>query len=229
MAYYNTINRVTRLSLGTKHSAPLFLYSANYEEMTQMAKSGDWDAFARVYTDAVEILASKVDAVVICAVMPHKVSGRLQRCLAPLNLPLLHIADCVGRYLQTQHPRIGILGLLGPKITMLGGDDPDFFIGRLQSRDLDIQVLVPETTAELDEVNRGMMDEVTKGMSVVTPLTKDMFVRNALRLVDRGAQAILLGSTDLGFSIKQSDLGKDILVVDPTSVHAVEVVKWALG
>lgn len=228
VVYYHTINRVTRSALGARHTAPLYLFSPDFEEMVQLAGSGDWDAFAQVYGDAIDALASKVDGVVVCAILAHKICTQLQYRLAVNNLPLLHIADCLGNYLRTKHPYVRTLGILGPKVTMLGGSDSNFFIGRLVGSDHGFQVLVPATAAQLDEVDRGMMDEVSKGVSSVTPETKAMFIRNALRLVDRGAQAIVLGSTDLGFVVHQEDVGDGALVIEPASIHAEEVAKWAL-
>ncbi|KAK9780671.1 putative Asp/Glu/hydantoin racemase [Seiridium cardinale] len=226
--YYNAINHATRAALGGRHNAPLHLYSADLEAMVQFAGAGDWDGFAKVYTDAIEALVDKVDGVVVCAILAHKVSGRLNRCLASTKIPLLHIADYVGQYLKTNYPHIRTLGLLGPKITMLGGDDPDFFIGHLQSPEQGFEVLVPETPAELEEVNRGLMNEVAKGASAVTPQTKEMFLRQALKLVGRGVQAIILGSTDLGFVLHQEDLGDNVVLIEPALIHAEGAARWAL-
>lgn len=226
--YYNTINRVTRAALGARHNAPLHLYSADLEIMVQFAGAGDWEAFARVYTDAIEALDGRVDGVVVCAILAHKVSSQLSRTLASTNIPLLHIADYVGLHLKNTYPHVHTLGLLGPKITMLGAEDPDFFIGRLQSPEQGFQVLVPETQPELEEVNYGLLNEVAKGAAAITPQTKAMFLKHALKLVDRGVQAIILGSTDLGFVLRQEDLGNGVIVIEPASIHAEGVAKWAL-
>jgi aspartate racemase len=226
--YYSTINQVTRSALGGRHTAPLYLYSAEFHTMIQFASSGDWDAFAKVYTDAIEPLVGKIDGVVVCAILAHKVARPLKDFLLPTQIPLLHIADCVGQHLRSQFPHIATLGLLGPKITMMGGDNTDFFVGRLQSSELGFKVLIPESEAEVDEVNRGIMEELTKGASAVTPQTKAMFIRHATKLVDRGAQAIILGSTDLGFVLRQEDLADGVIVIEPGHIHAEEVAKWAM-
>lgn len=233
--YYNTINRVVRSALGARNNAPLYMYSANLEEMIQFAGAGNWDGFAKVYIDAIDSVRDKVDGVVVGAILAHKVSKQLSDALSSSSLPgdhgqpkLLHIADYLANHIKSAHPHIRTLGLLGPKVTMQDSEDPDFFIGRLQGADNGFQVLVPDTSADIEDVNKGMLDEVAKGASAVTAETKAMFVRNAQRLVERGAQAIILGSTDLGFVVRQEDLGNDVVVIEPASVHAEEAARWAL-
>lgn len=124
--YYNTINRIVRSSLGARNNAPLCMYSANLEEMVQFAGSGEWDAFARVYIDAIDSLRGKVDGIVICAILAHKVSAQLMDELSSASLlkstaeapNLLHIADFLAQHIKTAHPHIRTLGLLGPKVTI---------------------------------------------------------------------------------------------------------------
>ena len=226
--YYNTINRVVRTTLGGKHAAPLHLYSANLDDMVGFATSGNWGAFAKVYTDAVDSLKGQVDGVIVCAILAHKVTQQINETLAGTGIPLLHIADCVAKNLKEEHPQIKTLGLLGPKVTMQGADDPDFFIGRLQRPENGFKVLVPETAAGLEEVNRGMMEEVVRGAAAVTERTKAMFIEEARMLARRGAGAIILGSTDLGFVLTQEDLGNEVIIVEPAAIHAAEAARWAL-
>ncbi|KAI0813822.1 Asp/Glu/hydantoin racemase [Xylaria sp. FL0064] len=226
--YYDIINRAARSALGGRHNAPLYLYSANLEAMVQYASKGDWDAFAKVYTDPIDALSSKVDGVVVSAILAHKVAPQITRALSSTGIPLLHIADCVAAHLKAQYPHVRTVGLLGPQITMLDREDPDFFIGRLESPENGYKVVVPETQDDILEVNRGMMNEVTKGVAAVTPQTKAMFIRQANKLIERGAQGIILGSTDLGFVVHQEDLPDGVIAIEPGSIHAEEAAKWAL-
>ncbi|KAI0970504.1 Asp/Glu/hydantoin racemase [Xylaria arbuscula] len=226
--YYDVINRAARSALGGRHNAPLYVYSTDLESMVQYATAGNWDAFAKVYTDPIDALSSKVDAVVVSAILAHKAASRLRQALSATGVPLLHIADCVATHLKSQHPHVRTVGLLGPQITMLDRQDPDFFIGRLEAPENGFKVLVPQTQADIEEVNRGMMNEVTKGIGAVTPQTKAMFIRQANKLIEEGAQCIILGSTDLGFVVRQEDLPKDVVVIEPGAIHAEEAAKWAL-
>lgn len=104
----------------------------------------------------------------------------------------------------------------------------DFFVGRLQNPQHGFEVMIPQGDVDVEEVNRGMLEEVAKGRMCVTEPTKAMFVSQALRLIQRGAQAIVLGSTDLGFVFQKDSLPEDIPVIDPAEIHAKEVAEWVL-
>lgn len=240
--YYNKINSVTRSTRGGRASAPLHLYSADLELMIGYATSGRWSDFASCYIDAINALARfgqdsvepnnsrkrQIDGVVICAILAHKVSGLLENVLGSYGIPLLHIADILTTHLKAKHPDVETLGLIGPKITMLDVDDTNFFVGRLQDPNNGYKVLTPSTSDGIEEVNRGMIEEVAKGRDHVSEATKAMFIREAQSLIRRGAQAIILGSTDLGFILGQEDIGKGVLLIDPATLHAEEVALWAL-
>ncbi|KAF4955241.1 hypothetical protein FSARC_11914 [Fusarium sarcochroum] len=223
--YYNIINKAVRARLGGRAAAPLYIYSANLEDMIQHAMEGDWPAFTAVYADPIKALSERVDGVAVCAILAHKVAAQLSDVLATTNAPLLHIADFLATYITKTHPSVKRLGLLGPKISMLDSENPDFFVGRLQQARYGFTVIIPETTEEIDEVNRGMLEEVAKGVDSVTEITRAMFINQAKKLVARGAQAVILGSTDLGFVVKQEDLG-DIPLIEPAAVHAEELARW---
>ncbi|EGU79870.1 hypothetical protein FOXB_09632 [Fusarium oxysporum f. sp. conglutinans Fo5176] len=184
--YYNIINKVVRLKLGDRASAPLYLYSANLEEMIQHAMKGDWDEFAKVYKKPIRSLSDGVDGIAICAILAHKVAKKLFDDSSSAHVPLFHIADCLALHITNNHPSTKKLGLLGPKISMLDSDDPDFFVAMLQKAGFEI--LIPETPADIEEVNRGMLQEVAKGVASVTDSTRKMFIQQAKKLIERGAQ-----------------------------------------
>ncbi|KAF5551431.1 asp Glu Hydantoin racemase domain-containing protein [Fusarium napiforme] len=204
--YYSIINKVVRIKLGDRASAPLYLYSANLEEMIQHAMKGDWDEFAKVYKKPIRSLSDRVDGIAISA-----------------RVPLFHIADCLALHITNNHRLVKKLGLLGLKISMLDSDDPDFFVAMLKKAGFEI--LIPETPEDIEEVNRGMLQEVAKGVASVTDSTRKMFGEQAKKLIDRGAQGIILGSTDLGFVLKQEDVG-DVPLFEPAAIHAQELGIW---
>ncbi|KAG5788992.1 hypothetical protein H9Q69_011941 [Fusarium xylarioides] len=170
--YYNIINKVVRIKLGDRASAPLYLYSANLEEMIQHAMKGDWDEFAKVYKKPIRSLSDRVDGIAICAILAHKVAKKLFDSSSETRVPLFHIANCLALHITNNHPSVKKLGLLGPKISMLDSDDPDFFVAML--RKAGFEILIPETSEDIEEVNRGMLQEVAKGVASVTDSTRKM-------------------------------------------------------
>lgn len=103
----------------------------------------------------------------------------------------------------------------------------DFFVGKLRDRH-GITVIVPQSDSEITEINRGVMEEVAFGAAAVSDTTRRMFKQAALKLIEQGAQAIVLGSTDLGFVLQQEDF-PGITVLDPAKVHAVGLAEWMLA
>ena len=134
----------------------------------------------------------------------------------------MHVADFVATAIKAKS--VTTVGLLGPGSTMRDRSY-GFFIGKLQI-DHGLTLLVPDTEAELDEVNRGMLEEVAKGKNAVTLGTRQMFKDVADRLIRRGAMGLILGSTDLGFVLEQADF--EVPVFDAARIHALGAADWAL-
>lgn len=174
--YYNIINDHIRKKLGGRHSARIYVYSVDLESQLQRIQNQDWLAFAKEYINAMNPLVrpsapfSSNMGVLLGAIIAHKVSSQIKSHLPP-NIPFLDVTD----FLAAEIKKRGIrrIGLFGPKATMVD-ESPDFFRGKLTSSH-SIEVIIPETQAEIDEVNRGMFQELVKGKGAVTPQTKQMF------------------------------------------------------
>lgn len=225
--YYNLINQHVRSRLGQRHSAKVYIYSVDLEEQLQRVQAGDWDAFAAEYIDAVRPLVSKesprTHGVALCAILAHKVSKQIANSLPP-GVLFLDVTDFLAKELKI----LGIttVGLIGPSVTMTDLS-ADFFIGKLRESH-GIEVIVPGSDAEIAEVNRGMLEEVVRGAAAISDTTRTMFKDAALKLIAGGAQALILGSTDLGFVLQQEDFPGTI-VLDAAKVHAVGLAEWSLG
>jgi aspartate racemase len=225
--YYNIINQHVRAKLGGRHSAKLYIYSVDLEEQLSRVQSGQWDAFAEEYTKALQPLVSQqpasIDGAALCAIVAHKVSSQVARSL-PSDVAFIDVADSVARALKALN--VVKVGLVGPAVTMTDRAE-DFFVGKLTGRH-GIEVLVPETDAEVAEVNRGMFEEVARGAAAVSEDTTQMFKDTARKLIARGAQAIILGSTDLGFVLTAEDF-PGIPVLDAAKLHAIDLAEWAMA
>lgn len=226
--YYKIINDYVRRKLGARHSARMYIFSVDLESQLQYVEAGDMASFANEFIQALRPLISEqsdgrtpAHGVLFGAILAHKVAPQIRDTLPP-HIEFLDVADMVASSLKARG--ISKVGLIGPKMTMVDRS-PDFFVGKLM-HDHQIVVLVPDTEEEIEAINRGMMSEVVKGPLAVTPQTRQMFRDAANRLVDRGMEGLILGSTDLGFVLSQADF--DVPVVDAAKVHAEGVVEWAL-
>lgn len=212
--YYNLINQHVRAVVSPRSSAVLFMYSADQERMLQLAAEGDWDGFAEIYIRAANALISGgAQAIVLCALLAHKAADRIE---ARVDVPLLHLSDFLGAEVKARG--IEKVAILGTKVAMEG----DFVKDRIQAK-FGVEVLVPNAE-DREKVNTGIFNELTTGK--VRPETKEMFLSVTRSLLDQGATGLILGSTDLGFVIREDDIG--VPIFDTAKIHALGVAKWAL-
>ncbi|MBN2344784.1 MAG: amino acid racemase, partial [Candidatus Aminicenantes bacterium] len=149
-----------------------------------------------------------------CANTAHKLADEIGRGLA---IPIVHVVDATANEIR----RTGLrkVGLLGTRFTM----EEEFFKGRLRERH-GIEALVPDKE-ERERVHRVIIDELALG--VVDPRSGEVIWRIIDGLVGRGAQAVILGCTELPLLIKQ-DQGP-VPLFDTTTIHARTAVDLALA
>lgn len=153
------------------------------------------------------------DYVCICTNTMHKVAPQVA---AGIGIPLLHIADATARVLQRD--AVAKVGLLGTAYTM----EQDFYKGRLAEH-FGLQVLVPDA-ADRAIVHAVIYDELCLG--TVNAHSRREFQRIIARLQERGAEAVILGCTEIGLLISAAD--SCLPVYDTTQLHAAEAVRLAV-
>ena len=212
--YYKLINQEVRRRLGPLRSARLLMYSVDFGPIEQAQHAGRWDALAGMLEDAAQRLhRGGADCVVLCTNTMHKVADRVA---ASVPIPFLHIADPVGR--KSTQNGTKVLGLLGTRFTM----EQPFMRERLE-RSYGLQVLVPDED-DRAEVHRIIYEELCAG--VVRETSRQTYQRIIDSLAQRGAQAVVLGCTEITLLIQQKDSALPVL--DTTQLHAEAAVEFAL-
>ncbi|TWD52480.1 aspartate/glutamate racemase family protein [Pseudomonas sp. SJZ131] len=212
--YYRLINQQVRDHLGPLRSAQLLMYSVDFGPVEQAQHAGRWDDAAAILVDAARRLeAGGADCVVLCTNTMHKVAAQIQ---AAIDIPFLHIADPTGQAAVAA----GALkvGLLGTAFTM----EQDFLKERLTA--MGLTVLVPETD-ERQAVHRIIYDELCVG--IISDTSRKVYQQVIESLTARGAQAIILGCTEIGMLVKPEHSALPLL--DTTELHAQAAVAFALG
>jgi len=213
--YYRQVNEGIKARLGGLHSAKVVLYSVDFHEIEQLQRDGDWDTAGEVLADAARrVQAAGADLLVLCTNTMHKVAPQME---AAVSIPLLHIADATGAAITAAGHRT--VGLLGTRFTM----EQDFYRQRLQDRH-GLQVLVPEAD-DRRIVHDVIYDELCRG--VVSDSSRDAYRRVMDDLVARGAQAIILGCTEIGLLVGPQDAR--VPLFDTTALHASAAVEAALA
>lgn len=212
--YYRRINEKVKQSLGGLHSARLILYSVDFAPIEQLQHQGDWGGTARLLGDAGSALArAGAGCIVLCTNTMHKVASEIEEAA---GIPLLHIADATGHALRRDQR--GKVGLLGTAFTM----EQPFYRQRLAER-FDLEVITP-AESERREIHRIIYEELCRGE--VKADSRRFYVEVIERLADQGAQAVILGCTEIGLLVKASDTR--VPLYDTTELHADQAVRWYL-
>ena len=211
--YYRIINEEVKNRLGGLHSAKIILYSVEFAEIEKCQSSGNWDESGEILGQAAKgIEAAGADFILICTNTMHKVAAQIS---SKIQTPLIHIADATADELEKSHIRR--VGLLGTKYTMT----QDFYKKRLTDRGM--EVLIPDDAA-VEVINSIIFDELCVGE--IREASRRKFQDAVKRLAEQGAEGVILGCTEIGLLLRQSDVS--IPVFDTTVIHAKRAVEIAL-
>ena len=212
-SYYQIINETIKRELGGLHSAKILLYSVDFAEIEYYQAVGDWDKSAQVLADIAQRLEQAgADFIVICTNTMHKVAPQIQKKIA---IPILHIAQATAQALVDDGIRK--VGLLGTKYTMT----QDFYKEKLLESGL--EVLIPDQ-AGIADVNRIIYDELCLGD--IRESSKQTYLTVIDDLKNAGAEAVILGCTEIGLLVKQSDIA--LPLYDTTVIHAEKAAKMGI-
>ncbi|MBY7895676.1 aspartate/glutamate racemase family protein [Vibrio fluvialis] len=214
LSYYKAINEGVKAALGGLNSAQICLYSVNFEPIEKLQHEGKWDETAQLLAQAAKsVEAGGADFLLICTNTMHKVAPEIE---AQISIPILHIADATAK--QLQQDGIERVGLLGTRFTM----EQEFYKGRLQQQ-FGIDVLIPDAE-QRQQVHRVIYEELCLG--TIRPESRAQYIEIVEDLHRRGAQAVILGCTEIALLIQQHDT--DVPLYDTTKIHAEQAVQLAL-
>ena len=213
-SYYNQINRIVPRQAGPLSSAPLIIESLDFSELAALRESKDWDRAAQVLIASAQRLeAAGVGALAIAANSMHRVYDQVA---ASVSIPVLHIADCVGRKMRADG--VTDAGLIGTRNVMT----ESFYRERLVDYGVD---LLPPDMEIVEAVDHVIYDELMMGKA-----TRDA-ERQLKTIITRkeqdGAKAIVLACTELEMVV---DIDANVLpIYDSTRIHCEAAAAWILG
>lgn len=214
LGYYKAINEGVRSALGGLHSAKIAMYSVDFEPIEQLQHAGDWNSMAKILSEAAQnIEASGADFLLICTNTMHKVAPEIE---AAIEIPLLHIADVTGEVLVKEG--MTTVGLLGTAFTM----EQDFYKRRL-AENYGLKVLLPDQI-DREIIHNVIYQELCLGKTEAQ--SKQEYLRIIAGLAAQGAQAVILGCTEIGMLVNQADT--DVKLFDTTALHAAKAVEKAI-
>ena len=214
LGYYRAINQGVNRALGGLHSAKIVMVSVDFGPIEQLQHQGDWAATANILIQAAQaIQVAGADFMLICTNTMHKVAPEIE---AAIDIPLLHIADATAQVCVNDG--IKTVGLLGTSFTM----EQAFYKARLSDQ-YGLEVLVPNSE-DRQIVHQVIYEELCLGKRNMD--SKAAYLRIIDGLAAQGAQAVILGCTEIGMLVNQNDT--PVTLLDTTSLHAQGAVKYAI-
>jgi aspartate racemase len=212
--YYRLANELVRDRVGGLASADLVVRSVDFAQVRELQLADRWDdASQLLLREARRLEAAGAELVVLCTNYMHKTAPVLE---AGLTVPFLHIADVVAQ--RAADLGVTRLGLTGAGATMA---EP-FYAERLRTHGMDVLVPGPEDRQLLD---RAIFDELCQG--VLSDGTRSALRRVLAELVEQGAEAVILGCTELELLLTAEDCSVPLL---PTArLHVEAAVEAAMA
>ncbi|MBW8880407.1 MAG: aspartate/glutamate racemase family protein [Asticcacaulis sp.] len=212
-SYYRLLNEGVKARLGGLHSARIALYSVDFHDIEPLMRTGEWNQIGQALAEAGRAVeAAGADFMLLCTNTMHKVTDPIEQAC---RIPLLHIVDPTAVGLRARE--FSRVGLLATRFTM----EQDFYRGRLETHGLEI--LTPDL-ADRDIVHRIIFEELCLG--VTDPASRAEYLRIIGDLRAQGAEAVILGCTEIGLLIGSQDT--DMPLFDTTALHAEAAVEMAL-
>jgi aspartate racemase len=203
--YYQLLNEGAEQRLGGLHSADCVVVSVDFDQIAGFQATGRWAEAGEMLADAAQrVEAAGADLLLVCTNTMHKVADQIQDAV---GIPLLHIVDTTA----AEARRLGLrrLGLLGTGFTM----EQPFYRERLETHGL--EVLLPDPDSR-ELVHRVIYDELCHG--TFDPVSRSRVSRVIEKLVDDGAEGIILGCTEIELLVGPED--SPVPVLPTTHLHA---------
>ena len=210
--YYAILNRGTAKALGGLHSAPVIVHSVDFAPIAEMQSRDDWAAAGQELARIAASLEAQGCGVIGLATNTMHICA--PEITAAIDVPFVHIAT------PTADALVGDgmtrVGLLGTRFTM----EKRFYIDGLEARGL--EVLVPDVG--ITNLNGIIYDELCLG--IVREESRRTYVDAIARLQARGAEAVILGCTEIMLLVRPED--SPVPLFDTTALHAEAAIEQAL-
>ena len=215
LTYYQQINEQVALRKGGLHSAKIAMVSVDFAPVANMQADGQWQEMGDMLANtACQIEAAGADFLLICTNTMHLVAGQVENAI---SIPLLHIADATGQKLAQDD--VQKVALLGTAFTM----QKSFYRQRIEEK-FGIEVITPEPPQQ-EIIHSIIYNELCVGK--IESGSHEAYVDIVADLKAKGAQAVILGCTEIGLLLKPEN--SDLPLYDTALIHANSAVELALA
>ena len=212
--YYRYLIHTYRENYGNERYPEIVIYSVSFQKYAEWSKNGRWDEIAGGLIEAANFLAAaRCELIALTANTMHRVFNKVQ---AAVDVSMISIVDTVGESIMNDG--FAKIGLLGTEYTMT---DPRIYFDNFEEKE--IEIVVPDKTG-IDKINYIIYGELTKG--VIKESSKKVFLDEIGKLIDRGAQGIILGCTEIPLIVSPDEVS--VKTYDTMKLHADAILKFAV-
>jgi aspartate racemase len=212
--YYRLLNEGVNEALGEHNAAEVLISSVNFQNVERCIRQEEWDLAASYLVEKARNLeAGGADFVVMATNPMHKVAPQLSDAL---GVPFVHIVDVAADAIADAG--LDTVGLLGTRETM----EMPFYRERFDEHGID--VVVPDAAAR-ERADEIIFEELVR--DVVTEDSRERYVDCMESMVEDGAEAIVLGCTEIELLVSQDDFPGTPLF-DTTALHVDRTVELSL-
>ena len=213
--YYEVMNRKVQEILGGVHSCECLMYSFDLHEVAPLQLKGEWGILTEKMVSAAQRLErSGADFIVLCTNTMHIAAHEIA---SGIQIPFLHIVDPTAEIILGKS--ISKVGFIGTRFSMEQG-----FIRDRYHNIHHIETIIPEETDRII-LHNIIYDELIKG--IVSPSSKEKYQIIIQKLIDRGAQGIIAGCTEIEILLQAKDIA--VPLFETSRLHAEKAVLWALA
>lgn len=211
--YERALNEGVNAALGGSSSADLIIRSYDFQQIADAQAKGDWDNLGITFAkDAATLESAGAEAIIICANTMHLVAPHVQ---AAVSIPLIHMLDVTAAAIQ--EAGLHTVALLGTGYTMR----MPFYRDHMAARG--ITVIAPDEP-DLTATHDLIYDELARG--IIRDEGRDLVLGVTGRLLERGAQGVIAGCTEIPLVLTQNDL--DVPYFDTVQLHVAAALDFAL-
>ncbi|MDA3885815.1 MAG: amino acid racemase [Candidatus Delongbacteria bacterium] len=212
--YYSVINQTAHILTQGEKLPECMIHSVDFTKIEKLQESDNWKEITKLFIEIAKKLEDYGAGVIIMSSNTcHKVYKAVQK---EIKVPIFHIVDPTAEKIK----KLGLkkVGLLGTRFIM----EEEFYKDRLLTN-YDIRSIVPGIE-DRNYVHKLIFRDLALGKSSQEDQDKLKKIIDAM--VERGAEGVILGCTELNMAIKQ--LHYDIPIFDTAVIHAEAVAKLAL-
>jgi aspartate racemase len=215
LVYYRLINEKINTIFGGLHSSKCIIESLNFAEVQELQNLKDYKSLNKLMIkSAINLENSEAEIIILCCNTMHICAENIKQ---NINIPFLHIAEETGKEIKRNN--IKNVLLLGTKATM----EKDFYKSVLK-KTFNIEVIIPSKN-DREIIHNVIYEELVYG--IITSESKNKYLKIIKENIDKGAEGVILGCTEIPLLIKDNDC--DIPIFDTTKIHIESTVEFLIN